>query len=233
MKIISEISLREFKFWSGGKDTADDLTSEQLDTIEQTLIELYPNGMTDTQINDFFWFDRETIEEWCGIKKYYPKWAAFETPFQNDRLVEVKNVLQEDALMRAAKICGVGLTWYEHNDKPLFEDAIAFSGVINAYDVADDFDGYLWEEDGDEFNELLYLPKHWCDAIEFNDDEVIQQDEKAEYERFLNDYKEILTNKDEYEYHFDGENPVLRDELSYGSDGKMQECLALRIYNKD
>ena len=46
-------------------------------------------------------------------------------------------------------------------------------------------------------------------------------------------YKEILTNKDEYECHFDGESPVLRDELSYGSDGKMQECLAFRIYNKD
>lgn len=232
MKIIQEMSLKEFKFWNGGKDTAEDLTDRQLDYIEQYLTDIYPNGITDTQINDFFWFDRDTIYEWLGINEY-PKWAAFETPFRNDRLVEVQNEQQEEALNRAAKICSVGLTWYDHDDQPLFEDTIAFSGVLNADDVVDDFDGYLWEEDGDEFNELLYLPKHWYDAIELNDDEVIEQDEKAEYDRFLNDYKEILTNKDEYKCHFDGENPVLRDELSYGSDGKMQECLAFRIYNKD
>lgn len=226
------MSLREFRFWSGGKDTADDLTSEQLDTIEQMLIELYPDGMADTQINDFFWFDRETIEEWLGIKEY-PKWAAFGTPFRNDRLVEVQDEMQENALIRAAKICSVELAWYEHDDQPLFEDAIAFSGVLNAFDVANDFDGYLWEEDGDNFIQLLYLPRHWQRAVELGERSVITKDEEEEFEKFLKDFEEELNNKDEYEYHFDGESPVLRDELSYGSNGREQECLAFRIYNKD
>jgi len=31
MKIISEISLRDFKFWSGGEDRATNCTDEQLD----------------------------------------------------------------------------------------------------------------------------------------------------------------------------------------------------------
>lgn len=34
MKVISEISLRDFKFWSGGEDRAKNCTDEQLDKIE-------------------------------------------------------------------------------------------------------------------------------------------------------------------------------------------------------
>lgn len=73
MKIISEISLADFKFWSGGADTAADLTTEQLESVENELEELYPEGMTDTELNDMFWFDRESIYQMAG---YYPKFYA-------------------------------------------------------------------------------------------------------------------------------------------------------------
>ena len=69
MKIISETSLADFKFWSGAKSNAETLTNEQLDMVESILEDAYPDGMDETQINDFFWFDFDTIREWLGIKE--------------------------------------------------------------------------------------------------------------------------------------------------------------------
>lgn len=66
MKIYTEQNLRDFEFWSGGRDRAILLTTEELDTVEQIFEELYPEGMTDTQINDIFWFDFESVCEWLG-----------------------------------------------------------------------------------------------------------------------------------------------------------------------
>lgn len=69
MKYYVEESLSNFKFWSGGKDNADLLNSEQLDTVEQMLEEMEPeDGWSDTAINDMFWFDFDTICDWLGYK---------------------------------------------------------------------------------------------------------------------------------------------------------------------
>lgn len=67
MKIYSEKSLRNFEFWSGAKENANELTSAQLDEVETILGDLYPEGMDETQINDLFWFDFDTIKEWLRI----------------------------------------------------------------------------------------------------------------------------------------------------------------------
>lgn len=66
MKIYTEQSLRNFEFWSGAKDRVKYLTWSELDTIESMFEELYPDGMSDTQINDTFWFDFEWICEMLG-----------------------------------------------------------------------------------------------------------------------------------------------------------------------
>ena len=70
MKIYTETSLRNFEFWSGGADTANYLTEDELDTIETILEDLYPEGMDETDINDFFWFDDDTIAEWLGYRDF-------------------------------------------------------------------------------------------------------------------------------------------------------------------
>lgn len=67
MKIYTEQSLRNFQFWSGAKDFACELTDKQFDQVEAILEDLYPDGMTDTQINDLFWFEEETIREWLDL----------------------------------------------------------------------------------------------------------------------------------------------------------------------
>lgn len=66
MKLYREESLSNFNFWSGAKDNAKKLTSEELDNIETSLEDLYPNGMSETELNDLFWFDFETVCEWIN-----------------------------------------------------------------------------------------------------------------------------------------------------------------------
>jgi hypothetical protein len=66
MKIHKEESLSNFEFWSGAKDNVEKLTSEELDQIESNLEDLYPDGMDETQINDLFWFEFDTVLEWIG-----------------------------------------------------------------------------------------------------------------------------------------------------------------------
>ena len=68
MKVYSEKSLRNFEFWSGAKSNAETLTDEQLDMVDSILEELYPYGMNETEINNFFGFGFDTIREWLGIK---------------------------------------------------------------------------------------------------------------------------------------------------------------------
>lgn len=69
MTIRTEISLRNFEFWSGGKDRADACTVEDLDSIEEFLEENEPEeGWTDTAINDFFWFDFDTLAQHLGYE---------------------------------------------------------------------------------------------------------------------------------------------------------------------
>lgn len=70
MKVYSEQSLRNFEFWSGAKETAKYLTAEQMDTVETMLEDLYPDGMSETEINDIFWFEEDTIADWLGYDSF-------------------------------------------------------------------------------------------------------------------------------------------------------------------
>lgn len=70
MKYIVEKSLSDFEFWSGAKETAKQLTDEQLDQMETILEECYPDGITDTQINNIFWFEEDWIAEQLGFRSW-------------------------------------------------------------------------------------------------------------------------------------------------------------------
>lgn len=69
MTIHSETALRNFEFWSGAKDRADMLTSSQLDAIETELEQIYPDGMTETELNDLFWFDFDFVCSLIGTSE--------------------------------------------------------------------------------------------------------------------------------------------------------------------
>lgn len=70
MKVYRDIPLTEFEFWAGGKDTVEELTDSELEQIEQILEEIYPEGMSEFEVNDIFWFERDLIAEWLGYKDF-------------------------------------------------------------------------------------------------------------------------------------------------------------------
>lgn len=70
MKIYKEERLRNFEFWGGAIDRANKLTFEQLDEIENILEEVYPEGLSETEINDLFWFEEYVISQWLGFDNF-------------------------------------------------------------------------------------------------------------------------------------------------------------------
>ncbi len=71
MKVIKEVcTVYDFEFWSGAKDTVEELTTSAVEQVFSMLEECYPNGMTETEVNDFFWFERDTIAEWLGYEDF-------------------------------------------------------------------------------------------------------------------------------------------------------------------
>ena len=70
MKIYTEDSIRNFNFWSGASDTVSDLTWEDFDILEPMIEEMFGGECSDTDLNDFFWFERDTIAEWLGYEDY-------------------------------------------------------------------------------------------------------------------------------------------------------------------
>ena len=70
MKIIVETSLENFEAWSGGKDTMNDLSHSDCERLDQHIEELYPDGITETQLNDFLWLERDTIADLLGYRSY-------------------------------------------------------------------------------------------------------------------------------------------------------------------
>lgn len=71
MKIKSDISLENFEAWNGGKSTLDRIINEgKCSQLESMLEDLYPDGMTDTELNDLLWYDSDTVFEWLDIRTY-------------------------------------------------------------------------------------------------------------------------------------------------------------------
>ena len=71
MKIIHEIEgLTDFEPWSGAVSTYETLTDEQLEQLDSILEECYPEGMTDTQVNDTLWFETDWIAELLGFRNW-------------------------------------------------------------------------------------------------------------------------------------------------------------------
>lgn len=81
MKYYVETSLENFEAWSGGRDTLEVLIEKGLcDTVEACLEEALGEDISDTDINDTLWFERDMIAEWCG----FSSWEALENGEEED-----------------------------------------------------------------------------------------------------------------------------------------------------
>ena len=72
MRIVKEISVENFEGWSGANDTIEVIEKAgKVDEFDNLIEELYPDGLSETSLNDLLRFDYEWIYETLGITKYY------------------------------------------------------------------------------------------------------------------------------------------------------------------
>ena len=89
MKYYVETSLENFEAWSGGRDTLEVLIEKGLcDTVEACLEEALGEDVSDTDINDTLWFERDMIAEWCG----FSSWEALENGEEEEEETEEEEV---------------------------------------------------------------------------------------------------------------------------------------------
>lgn len=69
MTITYELNLNSFEAWSGAVNTLDRIKCEgKCEELEETLEELYPDGMTETELNDLLWFEADEVYSWLGLR---------------------------------------------------------------------------------------------------------------------------------------------------------------------
>lgn len=69
MLIKTEKNLRGFEAWSGAIETKKLILDAGLEEEFEMLIdECYPEGLTDTELNDILWFDSDWVLDMLGIE---------------------------------------------------------------------------------------------------------------------------------------------------------------------
>lgn len=95
MTITYELDLNSFQAWSGAKDTLDRIQREgKCGELENILEDMYPDGMTETELNDLLWFDSESVYEWLGIRS--EEQIEKEIKEAEEELAEVQSNLEDD-----------------------------------------------------------------------------------------------------------------------------------------
>ena len=95
MTITYELDLNRFEAWSGAKETLERIQREgKCELLEQILEDIYPDGMTETELNDLLWFEPETIYEWLGIRSEGQ--IEKEIKEAEEELAEVQSNLEDD-----------------------------------------------------------------------------------------------------------------------------------------
>ena len=95
MTITYELDLNSFEAWSGAKETLERIQREgKCAELENVLEELYPDGMTETELNDLLWFDSESVYEWLGIRS--EEQIEKEIKEAEEELAEVQSNLEDD-----------------------------------------------------------------------------------------------------------------------------------------
>ena len=69
MKVYEELSLKDFESWSGATETKNIIINEgKEEDFEELIEELFPNGVSATELNDLLWFDQEYVLNTLGIE---------------------------------------------------------------------------------------------------------------------------------------------------------------------
>lgn len=78
LKVVKEMNLEDFEPWSGAVHQFDILYEMDLLGSLQNEMEIMDEEWTDTQINDFLWFDEDVIAKLLG----YDDWEEIEAEYK-------------------------------------------------------------------------------------------------------------------------------------------------------
>lgn len=96
MEIRMEIGINELydMSWSGGRETLDDIFEHDKEEELMNLLEevFFDNIPSDTEVNDFLWFERDMIYEHCGLDE------NGEEPIDEDEVEEMKREQETDLI---------------------------------------------------------------------------------------------------------------------------------------
>ena len=69
MKVYEELNLKDFESWSGATETKNIIIQAgKEEEFEELIEELFPNGVSATELNDLLWFDQEYVLNTLGIE---------------------------------------------------------------------------------------------------------------------------------------------------------------------
>ena len=69
MKVYKELNLKDFESWSGATETKNIIIQAGKEQeFEELIEELFPNGVSATELNDLLWFDDEYILNCLGMQ---------------------------------------------------------------------------------------------------------------------------------------------------------------------
>lgn len=111
-------SLCDFPAWSGGKDTLDKLEYMGDCAKVEQLIEEMETLDTETEINDFLWFERDFIAEHLG----YKDWEAYEEGWSLEDLEEAEDwfhAIDDNDVLE--KISGIKASDYDDEDDYIYD----------------------------------------------------------------------------------------------------------------
>ncbi len=96
MRIYSELDLNTFEAWSGAISTLDRIKNAGMcEALENILEDLYPDGMSDTELNDLLWFEPDMVFKWLGMRT--EEQIESEIQEAEDELESLQTDFEEDA----------------------------------------------------------------------------------------------------------------------------------------
>lgn len=146
MRYVVECDLRSFNAWAGAIDTLNTLIQYgDVDQVENYLNDVFcDEDPTDTEINDFLWFETDAIAEYLGFQT----WEHYEDP---NKYVskEVMDNISEDDLALFEKVNGdlYDYIYTNYSDEELQE----VSDVVN--EIEDLIEDLKEREDNEQENE--------------------------------------------------------------------------------
>lgn len=131
MKIYCETSLEEFDAWSGGEYTLEVLKEKDLcDRLEQIIEhDVFGDGCTDTELNDFLWFERDTIAEWLG----FSSWEALEDGEDEDEDIEIE--YEYGVTEQEFETCDDFCNHYGDCEKCPYKDCVSWSECEHRFNL--------------------------------------------------------------------------------------------------